>query len=230
MMQSFKEFLSEGVYDPGIFKVVFMAGGPGSGKSFILEQFIKQGFHRLGLRIVGSDVAFEYFLKKAGMGTDADTVASPEGQRIRNQVAKPVTNKKMSLMLEMRLGMVIDGTAKNYTKVDRQAKLFESLGYDSAMVFVNTDLETAIQRNRERERSLKDEIVTTAWHEAQSNMGKYSNRFKRHFFIIDNSNNSNWKQGVSSVFKQVEKWTKETPRNPLTKQWFKQEIYGKRNR
>ena len=35
---NFKEFLlQEGVYDPGIFKAFFMAGGPGSGKSFISQ-------------------------------------------------------------------------------------------------------------------------------------------------------------------------------------------------
>ena len=35
---NFKEFLlQEGVYDPGIFKAFFMAGGPGSGKAFISQ-------------------------------------------------------------------------------------------------------------------------------------------------------------------------------------------------
>jgi len=34
-MKSFYSFLEEGVNDPAIFKAVFMAGGPGSGKSFV---------------------------------------------------------------------------------------------------------------------------------------------------------------------------------------------------
>ena len=29
------DILTEGVYDPGIFKAVFTAGGPGSGKSYV---------------------------------------------------------------------------------------------------------------------------------------------------------------------------------------------------
>ena len=33
-MIKLKEILKEGVYDPGIFKAVFTAGGPGSGKSY----------------------------------------------------------------------------------------------------------------------------------------------------------------------------------------------------
>ena len=33
---NYKQFLiKEGVYDPGIFKAYFLAGGPGSGKSFV---------------------------------------------------------------------------------------------------------------------------------------------------------------------------------------------------
>ena len=40
MYKDFRQFkhevtLSEGVYDPGIFKAFFMAGGPGSGKSYV---------------------------------------------------------------------------------------------------------------------------------------------------------------------------------------------------
>ena len=45
MYKDFHQFkhevtLSEGVYDPGIFKAFFMAGGPGSGKSKMLIQIM----------------------------------------------------------------------------------------------------------------------------------------------------------------------------------------------
>jgi hypothetical protein len=35
-MIKFSQYLSEGINDPAIFKAVFLAGGPGSGKSFIV--------------------------------------------------------------------------------------------------------------------------------------------------------------------------------------------------
>ena len=56
--------LNEGINDPGIFKAVFMAGGPGSGKSLIAK---KVGFQSMGLRPVNSDSSFEQGLKKAGL-------------------------------------------------------------------------------------------------------------------------------------------------------------------
>lgn len=226
-MLSFKEFITEGVYDQGIFKVIFMAGGPGSGKSFILEQFIKQGFHHLGLRIVASDIPFEYFLKKAGLTSDPETIASPEGQAIRTNIAKRVTKKQLHLLIEGRVGLVIDGTAADYAKLNSQATLFESHGYETAMVFVNTDLETSLARNASRPRSLKDEVVTTKWHEAQSNIGKYSNRFKQKFFIVDNSDGANYQHGVKSTFGQIAKWVKQPPASPEAKTWIKQQIAAK---
>ncbi len=37
-MVNLKQLLLEGVYDKGILKAVFMAGGPGSGKSYVASQ------------------------------------------------------------------------------------------------------------------------------------------------------------------------------------------------
>ena len=63
-MKSFKTFLDEGVNDPAIFKAIFLAGGPGSGKSFIVG---KTGLTSMGYKVVNSDDAFEAAMKKAGM-------------------------------------------------------------------------------------------------------------------------------------------------------------------
>ena len=34
----FEEFVGEGINDPGILKAFFMAGGPGSGKSYVAAE------------------------------------------------------------------------------------------------------------------------------------------------------------------------------------------------
>ena len=36
-MKSYKD-LQEGLYDPNIFKAFFLAGGPGSGKSYVVKK------------------------------------------------------------------------------------------------------------------------------------------------------------------------------------------------
>ena len=56
------DLLTEGVYDKGIFKAVFMAGGPGSGKSFMAKNIFgipeKANVSVSGLRTVNSDKQF----------------------------------------------------------------------------------------------------------------------------------------------------------------------------
>ena len=70
-LKLFEEFIGEGVNDPGILKAFFMAGGPGSGKSYVAGELFgisKAGFstvsYDLGLKLVNSDQAFELLLKK----------------------------------------------------------------------------------------------------------------------------------------------------------------------
>ena len=149
-MKSFKTFLDEGVNDPAIFKAIFLAGGPGSGKSFIVG---KTGLTSMGYKVVNSDDAFEAAMKKAGMEMSSDNIFSPKGQEIRGK-AKKLTGKKEERYIKGRLGLVIDGTGKDPEKVKAQAKKLKEIGYDVAMIFVNTDLDTAIARDAQRSRTI----------------------------------------------------------------------------
>ena len=53
-MRDFQEYITEGVYDPNIFKAFFLAGGPGSGKSFVTGN----AFGGSGMKVINSDNAF----------------------------------------------------------------------------------------------------------------------------------------------------------------------------
>ena len=134
--------IEEGVDDPAIFKAVFLAGGPGSGKSFTVG---KTALTALGFKIVNSDDKFEALLKKAKLEPTPDNIFSPKGQELRKK-AKTQTAKQQGLYLEGRLGLVIDGTGKDYTKIKKQSEMLKALGYDVAMIFVNTDMETALEK------------------------------------------------------------------------------------
>ena len=54
-MKTFDQ-LQEGVYDPNIFKAFFLAGGPGSGKSFVAQKLFgipeKINVSKTGLKMV----------------------------------------------------------------------------------------------------------------------------------------------------------------------------------
>ena len=86
--------LHEGVYDKGIFKAFFLAGGPGSGKTFVTAQ----AFAGTGLRVINSDRAFENAMKKAGL-----SLKMPDDeQEVRDMVrarAKATTQTMLDLSL-----------------------------------------------------------------------------------------------------------------------------------
>ena len=55
--------------------------------------------------------------------------------------------------------MIIDGTARDYDAIARQYQLLSILGYDCYMVFVDTDLNVALERQKGRERKIPEYIV-----------------------------------------------------------------------
>lgn len=215
-MLKFKQYISEGVNDPAIFKAIFLAGGPGSGKSFIVGQ---TALTALGMRVVNSDDAFEAAMRKAGMEMNPDNIFSVKGQEMRGK-AKSLTGKKQELYLTGRLGIVIDGTGRDYDKIKGQSTELQRLGYDVAMIFVNTDKETALKRNRERARSLPDDEVSQMWQAVQNNIGKFNGHFGANFIVLDNSDGANWKAATQRGYKWARKFTEKPPNKPVAKKWI----------
>ena len=211
--------LEEGINDPGIFKAVFLAGGPGSGKSFIVGN---TGLTSLGLKVVDVDGVFEKALKKAGLETTPKDIFSPKGQEIRGK-ASTTTKNRESVYLKGRLGLVLDGTGKDYNKITTQAKLLKTLGYETAMIFVNTDLETALGRNKKRPRTLPDDVVTKMWKDVQNNLGKFQNYFGANLLIVDNSEGTDSKSITVAAYKKMSKWIKKPVSNKIAKNWISQE-------
>jgi len=209
--------LMEGVNDPSIFKAVFLAGGPGSGKSFVVG---KTALQALGFRLINSDDAFEKGLKRAGLTTDADDIASAQGQAVRAK-AKALTGKIMTRALEGRMGIVIDGTGKDYAKIKKQVDMLRTLGYAVHMLFVNTDLDTALERNRMRPRSLADDLVTKMWKDVQKNIGKFQGLFRNRMIVIDNSKGSDIEASTLEAYKDIKTWAAKAPENAIAVKWIK---------
>ena len=209
--------IDEGVNDPAIFKAVFLAGGPGSGKSFIVG---KTGLTPLGFKVINSDDAFEAALKKAGLEMTPDNIFSPKGQEIRKSTSA-LTVKKMGLAIKGRLGLVIDGTGKDFNKIKTQANDLKRLGYEVAMIFVNTDKETAMDRNRARPRKLPDKMVAKAWADVQKNIGAFQGIFKTRMYIVDNSDGASWDRESMRVYKAMMKWVKVPPKSKGASAWIK---------
>ena len=230
-----EQMIIEGVDDPGILKCVFMAGGPGSGKSFTameifgINKKLQSSFSSFGLKSVNSDSAFEAGLKKHGINPkdlariekeDAELwdliTKTPGGIRDK---AKQLTQKQKAFYEAGRLGMIIDGTGHKYGKIDKLKKHAESLGYDTYMVFVNTSLEVAQERNKQRERILPDALLQKSWKDVQNNLGKFQNLFGGNFRIVDNTV---YKPITQQVQKAVNKFIRKPVYNKIGVKWIQQ--------
>lgn len=215
-----EDSVEEGVDDPAIFKAIFLAGGPGSGKSFTVG---KTGLQALGFKVVNSDPAFEKAIEKAGGVMEPEFIFSPKGQELRTK-AKTLTDKQMSLYIQGRLGLVIDGTGKDFDRIKKQAIKLKEIGYDVAMILVNTDLETAVKRDAQRSRTLGAKQIQSMWNEVQKNIGKFQAFFKQNFIIVDNSEGSNWQKATTDAYKKMSKFANADPKNKIAKDWIKSQL------
>ena len=127
----------------------------------------------------------------------------------------------MGLAIKGRLGLVVDGTGKDFNKIKTQANDLKRLGYEVAMIFVNTDKETAMDRNRARPRKLPDKMVAKAWADVQKNIGAFQGIFKTRMYIVDNSDGASWERESMRVYKAVMKWVKVPPKSKGASAWIK---------
>ena len=226
-MKTFQD-LQEGLQDPNIFKAFFLAGGPGSGKSYV----VRSTTGGTGLRIVNSDDISEKYLKDAGFDMDMSTAKAEREAEERDKMrkrAKKLTRTRMGDVttgkggyLEGRIGLIIDGTGKDYEKIAKQATQLKQLGYDVHMIFVNTSLDTALERNAKRERTVPTDVATRSWNAVQRNIGKFSQYFRQNFVVVDN--NDATEDVMTPVFKQIQGLLKKPVKSPIAKEWVTQEM------
>src|SRR6056300_24836 len=225
-LREFREYLNEGVYDPGIFKAFFLAGGPGSGKTFVTAS----AFGGTGLKVVNSDAAFEKGLKQANLSLKMPD----EEEYFRNivrQKAKMTASTMLDKYVEGRLGLVIDATGRDLSLVQRQHSMLRNIGYDCYMVFVNTSLDVALERNKNRPRSIPDYIVKTNWNGVQANIGSFQRVFSPNKMLVVDNNRSEQElvtQTLSTASKFIRSKLRTKPENGIALSWIKKELEAKR--
>ena len=220
-MRKFQQYITEGVYDPSIFKAFFLAGGPGAGKSWVSARALSG----MGLKVINSDNAFASKLKKEKMTLDFaahDEKEIIKRDKIRSQ-SKRIAGMQLGKALEGRLGIIIDSTARDVEKIQQEAQNLRSIGYDIHMVFVNTSLDVALERNRNRPRKLPDAIIINSHKQIQKNMGRLQRIFgARNFVVVDNNEVA---QDVNpTVHKRVRGMIGRAPTSYQAVRWIHREL------
>ena len=190
--------LVEGPYDPYRHKAIFFAGSPGAGKTYVARK-LAGAFQ--GLKQVNMDIWFKRLMTKKNLSWKMPPEEEPEREKQR-QRSKELVAKQQQSYTDSGLGLLIDSTGRIAGTVRRIKDELEDKGYETTMIFVNTDLETALRRNRERERTLPDKLIHQNFDIIDQRLGEYQRIFKD-VHIIDNSESA--QDTVPDQIAQVEK-------------------------
>lgn len=211
----FEKFLTEGIEDKGIFKAVFMAGHPGSGKTFVMNK-LKLG--TIEPRWVNTDKLYVEKENIAKLDTESALRKFKENWTegwplIRDDV-KRISKNNLALYLNSMLPLAIDGTSNNVAMINRRKGLLESFGYDTAMVFVNTSLETAIERALGRERQVPPEFIAQAYKTINKAKSYYKGNFQK-FLEVPNDKGELTEKVILKSFKFLLNFYNSPVMNPV---------------
>ena len=110
--------------------------------------------------------------------------------------------------------------------------MLDGLGYDTYMIYVNTSVDVALQRNAERSRSLPDDDVVKMWKSVQNNIGQFSNMFRQGFIVVDNNDPVDPKdlELFKEIWKRVRGLLRQKVTNTRAKDWMASELAKKQRR
>jgi predicted kinase len=231
----FELLLVEGVHDKSIFKAVFLFGGPGSGKDFVLSKTLDGH----GLVEINSDKAFEYLMDKNNLD-----MRMPESEEERRNIvrakAKSMTELRQHLALFGRNGLIINGTGDDVEKIKKIKERLTDLGYESQAIMVNTADEISKQRNVERGqrggRTVPEEIRKEKWDSVQAARVEYGKLFGDGYMEFDNSEDLRSadpqvvqvkEKELLQLYKNVQKFVTKPPKNPSAQTWVASELEKK---
>jgi len=233
-----ENLLTEGVHDKAIFKAIFLSGGPGSGKDYILDNTLAGH----GLTEINSDKALEFLMDKNNLDKKMPDTEKEARDLVRGK-AKDITDLRQTLALLGRNGLIINGTGDDPSKYAKIKKNLESIGYETSMIAVSTKDEVSTKRNIERGqrggRTVPENIRKEKWDAVSNARPEMAKLFGNNYKEIDNSmdlrdesipieQRDAKKKEMLQLFKGVQEFIKKPPASEQAKQWVAGEL-GKKD-
>ena len=214
--------LEESAFDKGIFKAVFLLGGPGSGKS-TMSQRILAG--TASWRRFSNDKIYEFLMRKDNLSLDYKKRTPEQEKNQFKDYYKPSTKKakkQLGLYIDERLPLIIDRTGLSPKNTLSLKKRLEDVGYETAMLFIDTPLKEARERNANRERSIDFKNVRFFDPVIRKEVPAYKRIFGNNFYHFNNSGPIDSKKEVriTELRKKIYAWMKVVPSNTKVKAWL----------
>jgi hypothetical protein len=165
--------LTESVHtpEPPLYKAMFLVGGPGSGKDFLL----KRVFEGCGLTEISAEKIYDHLMHST----------------TKSLSKLMISDLRSRLVLEGSQGIIVNGSAEDADKIVHIAELLESVGYSTAMTFVSTTDESSQHRNQLRGhrggRCMTESIRHEKWERSQQALDRFKDLFEEDLIVFDNS-------------------------------------------
>jgi predicted kinase/nicotinamide mononucleotide adenylyltransferase len=150
--------------DRGMFKALFLVGGPGSGKDVIIHEAVSEK----NAVEINANKAFDFLMDKKKLSEDT-----------RDYQFNAIKN---------RTALIINGASDDRVKISSIKEELDELGYTSMMVFVNTSNEVSQNRNNQHSRVISEQVRNEKWQRSQDNIDVFYDMFE-YFLEFDNSIN-----------------------------------------
>jgi hypothetical protein len=180
----------------GMFKAIFITGGPGSGKDII----IREGIAEQKAVELSAIQAFEYLMDKKKL--------SESSKDFRREA------------IRSRGPLVINGTADSIDIIFTVKEELEDIGYNTMMVYVNTSNEVSRERNMGLKRMISESIREDKWNKAQTNKIKFYEMFHDFNLFENNDNLQIVEESMSDVYEHVNDFLDRNTLNETSIDWL----------
>ena len=165
-------------YNRGLFKAIFVTGGPGSGKDIIIREAIAES----KAVELNSVQAFDLLMDK--------------------QKLSEKTNDYRREAIRNRGPLIINGPADDHSRMITIKEELEELGYESYMVFVDTTNEASKERNEKLTKMVAESVRHEKWQLAQTSKEAYRQNFNS---FIDFNNSASFNEIEEDITETYQK-------------------------
>jgi predicted kinase len=188
----------------GLFKAIFVTGGPGSGKDVIIREAIAES----NAVEMNSIQIFDYLANKQKLSEKSNDVRL---EAIRN-----------------RNPLIINGPADDIERITHIKEELEDLGYQTIMVFVDTTNEASKERNEKLSRMMVESVRHDKWLKSQKNKQYFQESFKNFVYFDNNGTLDSIEEDITQTYLNINEFIESKSFNDVAINWL--ENKGKLNR
>jgi cytidyltransferase-like protein len=183
-------------YNRGMFKAIFVTGGPGSGKDVIIREAIAES----KAVELNSVQAFDYLMDKQKL---AEKTGDFRREAVRN-----------------RGPLIINGPADDHSRIITIKEELEELGYETIMVFVNTTNEASQERNQRLTKMVAESIRREKWELAQSCQESYKQNFDNFIYFDNSSEIESIEEDITETYKKINTFIESKNYGEISYSWL----------